>query len=180
MSYEIWKFKTDRFTVRMTAEVEHDLDLSFDDSGEVRAKIDNGEYQVFCAKCSVELDGVEIASDYLGQCIYSDVDQFRDHIGIGETAFRARAIKDLRAEMAHFAKRVAYLQGKVARGEAGRRYYQASIAANRQALRAARAEYEHRMMIKGRIGSYFSGMVRNAVSEARAYLETTPKLRAVA
>ena len=82
MSYEIWKFRTKRFTTIVTAEPEWDLDLSWDDTGEVSEKIDSGEYEVFCAKCDVLLDGNEIASDYLGQCIYANIDDFRDHIGM--------------------------------------------------------------------------------------------------
>jgi hypothetical protein len=83
MSYEIWKFETARFTVVMTAEPEHDLDLSWDDTGEVAKGIESGKFDVFCAKCAVLLDGREIAADYLGQCIYETPETFRDHIGIG-------------------------------------------------------------------------------------------------
>ena len=82
MTSEIWRFKTARFTLVMTAEEEHDLDLSWDETGEVLEKVESGEYQVFMAKCSVLLDGNEIGADYLGQCIYSNPLEFRDHIGM--------------------------------------------------------------------------------------------------
>lgn len=82
MSYEIWKFETARFTVVMTAEPEYDLDLSWDETGEVAESIESGKFDVFCAKCAVLLDGREIATDYLGQCIYETPETFRDHIGI--------------------------------------------------------------------------------------------------
>ena len=82
MTDEIWRFKTKRFTILMTAKEEHDLDLSWDETGEVLEKLESGEYQVFMAKCSVLLDGNEIGADYLGQCIYSNPLEFRDHIGM--------------------------------------------------------------------------------------------------
>ena len=81
MSFKIWEFHTKNFTVVMTAEPEHDVDLSWDGSGEVAGKINDGTYEVFCAKCTVLYRGAEIASDYLGQCIYANVSEFRDRIG---------------------------------------------------------------------------------------------------
>ncbi len=82
MSYPIWEFNTERFRIVMTAEEEYDLDLSWDDSGEIREKIENGLLEVFCAKCAVYLDGREISADYLGECIYETADDFRDHLGL--------------------------------------------------------------------------------------------------
>jgi hypothetical protein len=118
----IWEFETARFRVTMTAEEEHDIDLSWDDTGEIAAGIESGKYDVFCAKCTVCLDGREIAADYLGNCIYDGYDSFRDHVGI---AAKSRAD--------------------------GRNY-----------------------------GSYFSDMVREAISEAREFLRDhpTPQMRA--
>ncbi len=72
----LWEFKTDRFSVVCTAEEEWDVDLSWDDTGEVAEKLASGEYVVFCAKVAVYLDGREIATDYLGQCIYVDAEEF--------------------------------------------------------------------------------------------------------
>lgn len=88
MKYVIWEFKTRNFTVRMTAEEEFDLDLSWDETGEIADKINRGDLDVFCAKCAVYYRGAEIAADYLGQCIYESPDDFRDHIGL---AVRSRA-----------------------------------------------------------------------------------------
>lgn len=82
MAELIWQFKTKNFTVRVTAETENELDISWDETGEVREKLDSGEYVAFCAKASVAFRGAEIGTDYLGNCIYSDVKEFRDHVGL--------------------------------------------------------------------------------------------------
>lgn len=76
MDNELWRFETARFAVVCTAEVGDDLDLSWDDTGEVRERIESGLYVMFCAKVAVLLDGREIAADYLGQCIYESGREF--------------------------------------------------------------------------------------------------------
>lgn len=82
MSYTIWQFRTRNFTVRVTAEEECDVDLSWDDTGEVADKIARGLYTVFCAKCAIYYRGRAIATEYLGNCIYESPDDFRDHVGL--------------------------------------------------------------------------------------------------
>lgn len=78
----IWTFKTKRFTVRVLAEPDYaDLDLSWDETGEVKEKIESGEFTPYTVKALIELDGNEIASDYLGGCIYANISEFRDHVG---------------------------------------------------------------------------------------------------
>ncbi len=78
----IWSFATSRFMVIVDAVEEYDVvDLSWDESGEVREKISNGEFVVFCARARLLMDGIEVATDYLGQCIYSNPSEFRDHVG---------------------------------------------------------------------------------------------------
>lgn len=78
----IYTFRTKRFTVSVLAEPDYlDLDLSWDDTGEIREKIEDGELTPYTVKAMVELDGREIAADYLGQCIYDDIRDFRDHVG---------------------------------------------------------------------------------------------------
>ncbi len=76
MTYTIWEFKTARFTVRVTAETEYDIDLSWDDDGTVTEQIASGELEIFCAKAAVYLDGNEVAVSYLGNCIYESANQF--------------------------------------------------------------------------------------------------------
>jgi hypothetical protein len=109
----IWKFKTKNFTVLVTAEEEFDLDLSWDDSGEVAEQLDNGQLCAFCAKAAVVFHGAEIGAGYLGDCIYRSPSDFRDHVGL---AMKSR--------------------------EDGRNY-----------------------------GSYFPSIVREAIREARAFVE---------
>lgn len=79
---QIWKFETANFSVVMSAEDEPDLDISWDDDGSVKAGLESGEFVSFCAKCTVYFRGSEIASDYLGNCIYRTPEEFRDHIGL--------------------------------------------------------------------------------------------------
>ncbi len=72
----LWSFKTARFSIVCTAEEEWDVDLSWDETGEVAEKLISGEFVVFCIKVAVYLDGREVATDYLGQCIYADAAEF--------------------------------------------------------------------------------------------------------
>lgn len=80
----IRKFHTANFTVVVDAEEEFDLDLSFDDTGEVAEKLDSGEYIAFCAHAYVlGPNGETLADDYLGGCIYQDLESFMDHRACG-------------------------------------------------------------------------------------------------
>lgn len=73
-------FETANFKVVVDAEEEFDLDLSFDDTGEVAEKLDSGEYLAFCAHAYVVgPDGEILADDYLGDCIYESLEAFMDH-----------------------------------------------------------------------------------------------------
>lgn len=84
------KFTIGRFTIRAEIEPETDLDLSWDDDGEVSTKLESGEYEAFCTKVSVHLNGVEIAADYLGESIYANpADFFTEHYGINATQYGA-------------------------------------------------------------------------------------------
>jgi hypothetical protein len=78
------EFNTRNFTVRVTAEPDYDIDLSFDDTGEVTEKLNSGEYLGFCVKAAVEYQGKEIATDYLGGCIHESFDAFMDHRECGK------------------------------------------------------------------------------------------------
>ena len=80
MSQTIREFRTANIRVIVDAIEEYDVDLSWDETGEVLAKLESGEYISFCARARVIHDEHgEIASDYLGGCIYSDVSEFEDH-----------------------------------------------------------------------------------------------------
>jgi hypothetical protein len=180
MTYEIWKFETARFTVTMTAEPDYDVDLSFDETGEIREKLESGELQSFCAKCAVCLDGNEIAADYLGSCIYANPDEFRDHIGTGEIAFKDRTRRDVCAAFETALRDIRHVKDRHARGEVSTRYRNATIRDRLATMATARKEFAHRMRIAGRIGSYFSDMVYTACREARAHIASmkpTPHMR---
>ena len=109
----IWQFKTARFMVEVTAEEESCFDLSWDKGGSVADGIESGEFEVFCAKCAVYFEGKEVASDFLGGCIYENIADFKNNSGINATG----------------------------------------------------------------CGSYFSDMVKSAISEARLYFKNIPNLR---
>jgi hypothetical protein len=80
----IREFKTRNFRVVVDAIPEEYLDLSFDDTGEVARKLDNGTFIAFVARARVFLRGSEVGSDYLGGCIYESLDAFQDHIECGK------------------------------------------------------------------------------------------------
>ena len=52
-------FRTKNFTVRVTAEEEYDVDLSWDDDGSTREGLENGTLIAFCAKAAVYYRGRE-------------------------------------------------------------------------------------------------------------------------
>lgn len=78
----IWTFRTKRFAVILDWDYETDPDLSWDDTGEVAAKINSGEWVNACFRVRVMFDGHEVAADYLGNSIHADPADFRDHIGL--------------------------------------------------------------------------------------------------
>lgn len=80
----IREFHTPNFTVRVTAEEDKYIDLSFDDDGSVREGLENGKFIAFCAKAAVYYKGIELATDYLGGCIYRSLDEFMDHRECGK------------------------------------------------------------------------------------------------
>lgn len=79
----IRKFKTRNFTIIVDALPEDNLDLSWDDTGETAAKLDTGEYVAFVARARVFMGKAELASDYLGGCIYPTLSDFMDHRACG-------------------------------------------------------------------------------------------------
>jgi hypothetical protein len=79
----IREFKTKNFHVVVDAVEEFDLDWSFDEDGQTRRDLENGSLIAFCARARVFLRGKEIASDYLGGCIYKSLEDFEDHLECG-------------------------------------------------------------------------------------------------
>lgn len=76
---KIWKFSTANFTLDLSWDYEQDGDLSWDETGEVQEKIASGEWinVIFRVRLLDSL-GNELASDYLGDCIYNSPLDFRE------------------------------------------------------------------------------------------------------
>lgn len=83
---EIYRFKTANFLLIVDAVEETDPDLSWDETGETREKLERGEYSLFAARVRVlaRSSGAELAADYLGNCIHETPTAFMDHRGIKE------------------------------------------------------------------------------------------------
>lgn len=79
----VWQFRTARFRVALILEQDYGYRYDgYDENGETQAKLDSGEYVAFDSKVIVELDGEEIAADYLGGSVYSDPRDFvTEHYG---------------------------------------------------------------------------------------------------
>ncbi len=82
----MWKFQTKHFVVKWQIERES-FDASYMDEGlaqECRAKIKSGEWKCFNSKISVthKQSGVELSAEYLGNSVYANPAEFRDHFGM--------------------------------------------------------------------------------------------------
>jgi hypothetical protein len=80
------EFTTRNYTVRVSAEEEWDLDLSFDETGRVLKQLERGDLIAFVAHVEVihKPTGMVIGEDYLGGCIYKNFDDFMDHRACGK------------------------------------------------------------------------------------------------
>ncbi len=91
----IRKFKTAQFTVIVDALPEDDLDLSWDEDGEILKRLKSGEFTAFIARARVIHKTLgEVATDYLGGCIYESPKDFMDHKECGATNRRFAAAGD--------------------------------------------------------------------------------------
>jgi len=84
METVMWTFKTRNFTVEWAISPCEYLDLSWDDDGDVRDHLDAGLWEAFDSVVRVYYRGHEIGADYLGQSIYENPADFRDHIGMND------------------------------------------------------------------------------------------------
>lgn len=84
----VWAFETARFRVTLDWTWEDNPDLSWDETGEVREKLESGEWGNYTFRVRVTCDDQEVACDYLGNSIYANPKEFRDHLGL---AARSRA-----------------------------------------------------------------------------------------
>lgn len=76
----IREFNTTQFKVIVDAIVEDCPDLSWDTFGEIDIKVERGDLMLFGVRARVIHHQLgEIAADYLGNCVYTDFDDFMDH-----------------------------------------------------------------------------------------------------
>lgn len=179
----IWKFETARFRVEVEARSDWDCDLSWDGDGSTRESLESGDLVAFQAVATVFLDGVEVGSDSLGGCIYSDIDAFRDHIGIGEQATRERVSRDIRKVEGRFKSRAAYLRQRRDAGTMTRAQFARDMQRARDITVESRRLAMRELRSAGKVGSYFRDMVSSAIDMARATLSEQvepPKMRATA
>lgn len=85
---EIRRFRTRHFDVRVWAEVDEDVDLSWADE-ETIAAIASGKYIVFGVRCEVRWtakrknESIVLSQDSLWGCVRESIDDFQDHRGAG-------------------------------------------------------------------------------------------------
>jgi len=163
----IREFETPNFRIVFDAIEENDLDLSFDDTGEVREKLESGEFIAFVARCRVFLKETdeEIGADYLGGCIYRSLEEFQDHRACG-IANRKRIKQEGKFQIYRKSRPYEHCLSKSdkikPRGLATRERAEAWAIAN------AKEPYE--IFETGMCGSYFAGMISEAIKEARKTL----------
>lgn len=87
---KIREFKLGKLHLIVDALPDWEPDLSWDETGEVRAKLESGEFVCFVARARLFYDGVKLADDYLGGCIYADPAEFQDHRQCGAETRRLR------------------------------------------------------------------------------------------
>lgn len=79
------EFVTPNYRVRITAETEYDLDLSWDETDRTQKQLESGDLIAFCAHVQVthRPSGAVLGNDYLGNCIYKSFADFMDHRACG-------------------------------------------------------------------------------------------------
>jgi hypothetical protein len=84
MATEMWTFRTKRFAVKWTIEEQYGYQYDGDDDGSTQAALNDGSMVAFDSIMDVYLDGVLLASDFLGGSVYyaGQEASFRDHIGM--------------------------------------------------------------------------------------------------
>lgn len=79
-SVEMWRFDTARFSVIWFVSPSEYPDLSWCDQ-ETLDNLESGFWVCFDSEVRVELDGLEISADYLGESIYENISDFRKDSG---------------------------------------------------------------------------------------------------
>lgn len=175
----IREFKTRNFTVRVDAVEDNDLDLSWDDTGEVASKLDSGDLLAFgvIVKVYHRPTGIELGEDSLWNCIYESPKAFMDHRECGRQN-RETLARDGRFQV--YRKNRPYDSCLFPSDKLRKVGFATREKAEAWAKRYAREEFE--IFETGRCGSYFSDMVREAIRQARltaSSLATGLRLRTV-
>ena len=167
----IREWKTQNFHVIVDAVEETDLDLSWDEDGSTRKGLENGSLIAFCARARVFLRGMEIASDYLGGCIYKSLADFEDH---RECAAYTRKL--WRREGKFNIYRGPMRNGVVSnKDKLKARGFMTRERAERWARENAKEEYH--ITESAGCGSYFAGMVHEVIREARKELASLGEVK---
>ncbi len=108
----MWQFEIGRFTIRARIEPSEDLDLSWCETGETERNLDSGLWTAFDTCVSVELNGVEIGTNWLCGSIYEDPREFftahRDadpmnrNCTIMRAAWRGEGNPDAKVSICHY------------------------------------------------------------------------------
>ncbi len=158
----IREFKTQHFHVVVDAVEEFDIDLSWDEDGSTRRGLENGTLIAFCARARVFLRGKEIASDYLGGCIYRSLAKFEDHRECGKQN-RETIRREGRFQI--YRKARPYPSCLSVSDKLKKRGFSTRERAEAWAKINAKEAYE--IFKTGRCGSYFADMVSTVCKEAR-------------
>src|SRR6266404_1369086 len=154
--------KTQNFHVVVDAVEEFDLDLSWDENGSTRRGLENGTLIAFCARARVFLRGKEIASDYLGGCIYKSLEDFADHKECGKQN-RETIRREGRFQI--YRKARPYPSCLSASDKLKKRGFATRERAEAWAQANTKEAYE--IFETGKCGSYFADMVATVCEEAR-------------
>jgi len=168
----IREFKTQNFHVVVDAIEEFDLDLSWDETGETRKGLEDGSLIGFCARARVFLRGLEVASDYLGGCIYKDLDAFQDH---RECAAYNRKLIRRYGRFQIYRKARPHEHSLSNSDKLRPRGF--ATRATAQAWADAHAKEPFDIFETGRCGSYFANMVKSVCREARKEVSSLKDVR---
>jgi hypothetical protein len=159
----IREWKTQNFHVIVDAVEETDLDLSWDEDGSTRQGLENDSLIAFCARVRVFLRGLEVSSDYLGNCVYKSLEDFMDH---KECAAQQRKMWRNRGRF--------NIYSKATKSRLKPRGFATRERAEQWAQKHASEPYD---IFESVCGSYFAGMVRTVISEARKEVSSIKDVR---
>lgn len=158
----IREWKTENFHVVIDAIEERDLDLSWDEDGSTQKGIEDGSLVPFCARARVFFRGLEVSSDYLGNCVYKSLHDFMDH---KECAAYTRKLFRREGKFNIYRKARPYESCLSKSDKLKPRGFMTRERAERWARQHASEPYD--IFESAGCGSYFAGMVRTVISEAR-------------